>query len=88
VLILAATGILLFATLGSGIGWVVGPALLVPILVYFGLCWLRPFTTCRHRATLGVAWRCNACDGTGRRVRKGRALLQGLRDTHRPRPPK
>ena len=81
----AATGILTAAThshVWSGLVTVAIVALVILAASYALACWLFPFTTCRH-ANTGRAWRCRRCEGTGRRVRAGRRLLNDIRATRR-----
>jgi hypothetical protein len=65
----------------------VGAGLLILAVVtgsHLAVCWLRPFTRCRHRNPLRRrAVHCTRCDGTGYRVRAGRHVLNRLRNTRR-----
>lgn len=82
---LAATGIPDDATHSYSIVELIPVAALVLVLVvagYLTRCWLFPFTTCHH-ADAGRAWRCRRCDGTRRRLRAGRRLINHLRATRR-----
>ncbi|SMD14173.1 hypothetical protein [Kibdelosporangium aridum] len=83
----AATTIPITATYSSALSGLVAVgllALVITTLGYLTVCWLRPFTRCRHRHPLRRrATRCTRCDGTGYRVRAGRHLLNRLRDSHR-----
>ena len=66
--------------------------LLVVTVGYILGCWAFPFTNCptcggdgKHRSPAGRRFRlCRRCDGTGRRLRTGRALWNRLhqRDRH------
>jgi hypothetical protein len=85
--ILTATTLTTAATDRSGLVWLVSIGLLVLALVtvcHLAVCWLRPFTRCRHRNPLRRrAVNCTRCDGTGYRVRRGRHVLNRLRDARR-----
>ena len=81
----AATSTLTAATHShvlSGLITVAIVALVILAAGYLTRCWLFPFTTCRH-ANARRAWRCHRCQGTGRRVRAGRRLINHLRATRR-----
>jgi hypothetical protein len=54
----------------------------ITVAVWLTRCWLFPFTTCRHTNPRRV-WRCRRCEGTGRRVRAGRRLLNHIRAARR-----
>ena len=80
---LAATTTTTAATHGDIFGWLVTAAIaaLVIVTIGYGLkCWLFPFTTCHH--TSSGSLRCRRCEGTGRRVRAGRRLLNHIRTAH------
>jgi hypothetical protein len=81
----AATGILAVATHShtlSGLITIIVVALVILTAGYALTCWLFPFTTCRH-TNPRRAWRCRHCEGTGRRVRAGRRLVNDIRATRR-----
>jgi hypothetical protein len=69
-------------------------ALLLILLTvgYVFLCWIWPFTDCRHcdgtgkqRSPLGRALRvCRRCNGTGLRLRPARRVWNLLRHSRRP----
>jgi hypothetical protein len=69
-------------------------ALLLILLTvgYLFLCWVWPFTACRHchgagkqRSPFGRALRiCRRCNGTGLRLRPARRLWNLLRHSRRP----
>jgi hypothetical protein len=82
----AATTITAAATEGSGLLVLASVGLLALALLtvgYLAVCWLRPFTRCRHHNPLRRAALCTRCHGSGRRVRPGRHLFNRLRDTRR-----
>ncbi|MBB4907085.1 hypothetical protein [Actinophytocola algeriensis] len=82
---LAATGIPDAATQDhsiAGLVSVVVVALAIVTAGYFVRCWLFPFTSCRHSDARRL-WRCRRCDGTGRRLRVGRRLINHLRAMRR-----
>lgn len=84
----AATTALGAATHGHILDGLVGliPAALVFLVIaaagYLLKCWFFPFTTCRHDNPVRQ-WRCRLCQGTGRRLRTGRRLLNHIRSTRR-----
>ena len=82
---LAATTPTIPATHRDALVWVVGAAVLALVVVavgYLALCWLKPFTSCRHRNPLRRrAVLCLRCDGTGYRIRLGRHALNRFRAT-------
>lgn len=81
----AATGTLTAATKShilSGLVAVVIVALVILAAGYLTVCWLFPFTACQHRDPRR-AWRCHRCEGTRRRLRAGRRLLNHIRATRR-----
>jgi hypothetical protein len=57
-------------------------ALVILVAGYLLRCWLFPFTTCQH-IDARRSWRCHRCQGTGRRVRAGRRLINHLRAMRR-----
>ena len=65
-------------------------ALTVITAGYLGTCWIWPFGACRRckgrgrsRSRIVRVFRlCPRCDGTGRRLRLGRHVLNYLRNTH------
>ena len=82
---LAATTALAAATHGDSLAGLIPAAIAVLLMVtagYFAKCWLFPFTTCRHLSARG-SWHCRRCEGTGRRVRAGRRLINHVRATRR-----
>lgn len=82
---LAATSIPEAATHSHSATGLIAVAVLALVLVaagYFARCWVFPFTACRH-TDAGRAWRCRRCEGTGRRLRAGRRLINHLRAARR-----
>jgi len=82
---LAATGAQDAATHGHSLAGLIAVAVVALVIVtagYLTRCWLFPFTACRH-ADAGRAWRCRRCEGTGRRLRAGRRLINHLRAARR-----
>jgi hypothetical protein len=78
---LAATTAPAAATYGDSLAGLIPAAIVVLLIIaagYFAKCWLFPFTTCRHH-NVRNSWRCRRCEGTGRRVRAGRRLINHLR---------
>jgi hypothetical protein len=81
---LAATSTPDVATHGHSLTGLLTVAVVALVIVTAGYlirCWLDPFTSCHHDARR--AWRCRRCEGTGRRLRAGRRLLNHLRATRR-----
>ncbi|MFL6126024.1 hypothetical protein [Actinophytocola sp.] len=79
----AATGTLTAATHSHILSGLITLAVVTLVILAAGYaltCWLFPFTTCRH-TNPRHAWRCHRCEGTGRRVRAGRRLINDLRAT-------
>jgi hypothetical protein len=77
---LAATTAPDAATHGDSLAGLITVAVIALVLVTAGYllkCWLFPFTTCHHGAL--TAARCRRCQGTSRKVRAGRRLLNELR---------
>ena len=82
---LAATTTLADATHGHNLDGLLSAALVGLLIVTVGYllwCWLFPFTRCRHRG-IQVAARCQSCQGTNRRVRAGRHLINRIRSMRR-----
>ncbi len=80
---LAATTASAIATHGDSLAGLIPISVVVLAIVtagYFVKCWLFPFTTCRHHNARN-SWRCRCCEGTGRRLRAGRRLINHLRAT-------
>lgn len=80
----AATTTLTAATQSHNIAGLAPVAVLALVLLTAGYllrCWLDPFTTCHH--TTGRAWRCRRCQGTHKRLRTGRRLINHIRATRR-----
>jgi hypothetical protein len=81
---LAATSALVAATNSDSLASLITVAVLALVLLaagYLTWCWLFPFTSCHHAA--GRAWRCRRCQGTSKRLRAGRRLINHVRATRR-----
>ena len=82
---LAATTAPAVATHGDSLAGLIPVAILALLILaagYLAKCWLFPFTTCRHLNTRGSR-HCRRCEGTGRRVRAGRRLINHVRAARR-----
>lgn len=71
------------STAAGGPGWLILWTL-AGVGVYAGVCLVWPYTACswcdgkgKHRSPSGKHWRpCFRCKGSGRKLRRGRRLLQ------------
>jgi hypothetical protein len=81
----AATATPEAATHSHILSWLITFAVVALVILaagYLVRCWLFPFTSCHHPNDRR-AWRCHRCQGTGRRVRRGRRLINHIRSARR-----